>query len=233
VSGNPLTFTDPSEMFLSAICVGAETGNPVGVAIGAAIDIGEALFGIFGFGGAAHADLSSIAWTPSSVQTNSSDAADVLGGGDASSVASQSSTVGLYPTPVVSWPLKDVEYFIAGLADGLSFGLTARTRASRGLQLPPCGGAYSVREWTPFVFGGLRLSYAASAKAIPSVVGAGTEPLTRALAMSEVRNQLKVLYRFGQGGGYRIYTPAQILGKYGAECRQDRGNSDDDRLCVQ
>jgi RHS repeat-associated protein len=43
VSGNPLTYTDPSGMWGCATCVGASTGNPVAIAIGAAIDLGGLL----------------------------------------------------------------------------------------------------------------------------------------------------------------------------------------------
>jgi RHS repeat-associated protein len=64
VSNNPLGYTDPSGLWMCATCAGAETGNPVGVAIGAAIDLGLALYGIFGGGGGSQADLSSVAYTP-------------------------------------------------------------------------------------------------------------------------------------------------------------------------
>ncbi|MCZ2074129.1 MAG: hypothetical protein LC130_03905, partial [Bryobacterales bacterium] len=111
--------------------------------------------------------------------------------------------------------LDEVGYFLAGLSDSLSFGWTGRTRESRGLELPPCGGAYAAGEWAPAAIGGLRLAYAASAKAIPFVVRAGASQTSRALTVSAVRNQLKVLYRFGLGGGYRLYSDEQILAKYG------------------
>ena len=57
VSGNPLTYTDPSGQFLSATAVGAAAGGPVGAAIGAAIDVGLILLGIFD--GGSTPDLSS------------------------------------------------------------------------------------------------------------------------------------------------------------------------------
>jgi hypothetical protein len=71
--------------------------------------------------------------------------------------------------------LDQVEYFLAGLSDSLSFGWTARTRESRGLILPPCGGAYEIGQWTPVTLGGLRLAYAGAAKTISAIVGGGTE----------------------------------------------------------
>ena len=60
VSGNPLTFTDPSGQFLEATAGGAAVGGPVGAAIGAAIDVGILLFGILD-GGGSKPDLSSVA----------------------------------------------------------------------------------------------------------------------------------------------------------------------------
>jgi RHS repeat-associated protein len=62
VGNNPLTYTDPSGLFAEQ--VGLCAAGPEGCAIGAAIGIAEALFGIFGFGGGSQADLSSIAHTP-------------------------------------------------------------------------------------------------------------------------------------------------------------------------
>ncbi len=63
VSNNPLTYTDPSGMFLSATAVGASAGGPIGAGIGAAVDIGLLLFGRFG-GGGGQPDLSGVASTP-------------------------------------------------------------------------------------------------------------------------------------------------------------------------
>jgi hypothetical protein len=53
VGNNPLSYTDPSGMFLEATTAGASAGGPPGAVIGAAIDIFAALFGfgIFGGGG--------------------------------------------------------------------------------------------------------------------------------------------------------------------------------------
>jgi RHS repeat-associated protein len=51
VGNNPLSFTDPSGMFGEATGVGAAACGPVCAGIGAVVDIGIALAGIFGFGG--------------------------------------------------------------------------------------------------------------------------------------------------------------------------------------
>ena len=51
VGNSPLSFTDSTGMFLEATAVGASTGGPFGAIIGAAIDIGGLLGGLFGFGG--------------------------------------------------------------------------------------------------------------------------------------------------------------------------------------
>jgi hypothetical protein len=51
VGNNPLSYTDPSGEFISATVIGAASGGPVGAIIGAAIDLGALLVGIFGFGG--------------------------------------------------------------------------------------------------------------------------------------------------------------------------------------
>jgi len=47
VANNPLSYTDPSGMFVCTSCVADESGNPVVIGIAAAIDIGELLAGIF------------------------------------------------------------------------------------------------------------------------------------------------------------------------------------------
>jgi RHS repeat-associated protein len=65
VSGNPLTYTDPSGM-LAEEAIGAAFGGPVGAAVGAAIDVSLILLGIFD--GGSKPDLSSVAWTPGPVQ---------------------------------------------------------------------------------------------------------------------------------------------------------------------
>jgi hypothetical protein len=52
----------------------------------------------------------------------------------------------------------NVENFIAGLPDSLSFGWTRNTRTKRGLQQADfCSGAYQAGEWAPIALGGLRL----------------------------------------------------------------------------
>ena len=64
VGNNPLSYTDPSGLFaLAGTTTDGEICGPVCAGIGAAVDLGIALFGIFG-GGHSHTDLSSIAWTP-------------------------------------------------------------------------------------------------------------------------------------------------------------------------
>ncbi len=74
VSGNPLTYTDPTGQVLA---IGSETGaltcGPVCAGIGAAVDVGLLLFGIFD-GGGSRPDLSSVAFTPGPLQPT-------LGGG--------------------------------------------------------------------------------------------------------------------------------------------------------
>ncbi len=49
VGNNPLSYTDPSGM--CETCIGAATGNPILIGIGAVIDLGLLLDGIFGGGG--------------------------------------------------------------------------------------------------------------------------------------------------------------------------------------
>ena len=114
----------------------------------------------------------------------------------------------------------NVENFIAGLSDSLSFGWTRNTRTKRGLQQADfCSGAYQAGEWTPVVAGGLRLAYAGAAKAIPLIVGGSTEGALDAVA---VRNSLKVLFRspvswFSSSvRNYRIYDPAATVATRGA-----------------
>ncbi|HUO29999.1 MAG TPA: RHS repeat-associated core domain-containing protein [Bryobacteraceae bacterium] len=65
VNNNPLSYTDPTGMFTCVSCYTDESGNPVLIAIGAAIDIGSLLAGIFGGGGPPPSIPSSLA-TPSS-----------------------------------------------------------------------------------------------------------------------------------------------------------------------
>jgi RHS repeat-associated protein len=72
VGNRPLMYTDPSGQFLEATAVGSSVGGPIGAGIGAAIDIGLALFGIFGGGGGSPPDWSGTASPPSSVQTTTS-----------------------------------------------------------------------------------------------------------------------------------------------------------------
>ena len=67
VANNPLSYTDPSGMFVEAAGIGS-AGGPIGTAIGVAIDLGEILAGIFGgglFGGPPPSIAPSLA-TPSS-----------------------------------------------------------------------------------------------------------------------------------------------------------------------
>jgi RHS repeat-associated protein len=113
VSGNPLTFTDPSGM-ISATGTGAEAGGSIcgpvcagiGAGIGAAIDLGLALWGIFGFGGG-QADLSSVASTPVTLQPSPS--ADLQGSGE--QVPGSGDSGGLYEpgslwnerAPITGW----------------------------------------------------------------------------------------------------------------------------------
>jgi RHS repeat-associated protein len=65
VANNPLSYTDPSGMFVEATAGGCALGGPIGCAIGAAIDIGAILAGIFGSGGPPPSIPPSLA-TPSS-----------------------------------------------------------------------------------------------------------------------------------------------------------------------
>jgi RHS repeat-associated protein len=65
VGNNPLSYTDPSGMFVEATAGGCAFGGPIGFAIGAAIDIGAILAGIFGSGGPPPSIPPSLA-TPSS-----------------------------------------------------------------------------------------------------------------------------------------------------------------------
>jgi len=68
VANNPLSYTDPSGMFVEATAGGCAIGGPAGCAIGAAIDIGELLAGLFAggiFGGPPPSIPSALA-TPSS-----------------------------------------------------------------------------------------------------------------------------------------------------------------------
>jgi RHS repeat-associated protein len=66
VGNNPLSYTDPSGMFVCVSCDVDETGNPVAIGIAAAIDIGELLAGLFGFGGGPPPSIASSLATPSS-----------------------------------------------------------------------------------------------------------------------------------------------------------------------
>ncbi len=91
VSGNPLTYTDPTGQVLAA---GTETGalicGPVCAGIGAAVDVGLLLLGIFD-GGGSRPDLSSVAFTPGPLQPTLGGGADgdpfgiPAGGGGSSS----------------------------------------------------------------------------------------------------------------------------------------------------
>jgi hypothetical protein len=65
VYNNPLSYTDPSGMFVCVSCDVDETGNPVAIGIAAAIDIGELLAGLFLGGGPPPSIAPSLA-TPSS-----------------------------------------------------------------------------------------------------------------------------------------------------------------------
>ncbi len=62
VGNNPLSYKDPSGMFLEATTIGASSGGPVGAVIGGLVDLGLALFGIFGGGGGHSAPLPEVAW---------------------------------------------------------------------------------------------------------------------------------------------------------------------------
>jgi RHS repeat-associated protein len=67
VSGNPLAFTDPSGEIGEATTIGTGIAPGIGTVIGAAVDLGMALYGIFG-GGGCHTDLSKVSWTPNPIQ---------------------------------------------------------------------------------------------------------------------------------------------------------------------
>ena len=62
VSNNPLSYTDPTGMFLCAMCVGVESGNPIGAIIGGLIDLGGLLAGLFAGGGPSVPKWSDTAW---------------------------------------------------------------------------------------------------------------------------------------------------------------------------
>lgn len=64
VGNNPLSYTDPSGMMACATCAGASAG-PVGIAVGAAVDVGVALWGVFshlGYSGPPVPNWSGTAW---------------------------------------------------------------------------------------------------------------------------------------------------------------------------
>jgi RHS repeat-associated protein len=77
VGNNPLSYTDPSGMIGEATGIGASTGNPVGIAIGAAVDLGLALWGIFGgAGGPSVPNWAGTAWAVGPGTLQPSPAAD-------------------------------------------------------------------------------------------------------------------------------------------------------------
>ena len=70
VGNNPLSYTDPSGMFACATCAGSSAG-PVGIAVGAAIDVGVALWGVFshlGYSGPPVPNWAGTAWQLGPIQ---------------------------------------------------------------------------------------------------------------------------------------------------------------------
>ena len=78
-----------------------------------------------------------------------------------------------------------------------------------------CSKAYKAGEYGSMAIGFGRAAYAAVAKALPFIVRAGETELSRALAVSAARNTLKRVARTGTFPNYKMYTPEQILERYG------------------
>ncbi|MDP9054301.1 MAG: RHS repeat-associated core domain-containing protein, partial [Acidobacteriota bacterium] len=87
VGNNPLTYTDPSGMYMCASCIAAGSGNPIVIAAAAIIDAGAALASFFGFGGGGGPPptISPSLATPSSpISGSASEQGGVFGSGNIS-----------------------------------------------------------------------------------------------------------------------------------------------------
>ena len=118
-------------------------------------------------------------------------------------------------------PLPDsVANFGTGVADALSFGLGRRAREAMGFgwKADPCSDAYVWGECASFLGGVGRSAYAGLAKGLSHLVRGGGDELAYALRVSAGRNFLKRTSRDPLFFlNYKIYLPAQILNKYGAD----------------
>lgn len=118
-------------------------------------------------------------------------------------------------------PLPDsVANFGTGVADAVSFGIGRRAREALGFgwKANPCSDAYVWGERASFLGGAGRTAYAGIAKGLPYLVRSGGDDLAYALSVSGGRNLLKRTFRGPLFFlNYKIYSPAQILGKYGPD----------------
>jgi RHS repeat-associated protein len=235
VSNNPLSYTDPSGMFVCGSCAGSILG-PVGAIVGGLVDLGLGLDVIFGGGGPSLPKWSDTAWElgpPLNMPGEFGDPWNESAGLSNESGTSNTGTLfGSGNTgPFVfsiedgtawwqhAW-LQNTADFAAGLGDSLSFTLSARFRKyMRGGQdtRNHCSGYYTAGEVTALATGLMRLGYAGAAKALPAVVGGGQVTEEAARAVSSARNTLKVATRLGAFPNYRMFTWEQITTKYGTD----------------
>jgi RHS repeat-associated protein len=192
VGNNPLSYTDPSGMGPETL--GLCAGGPVACGIGIGIDVGLALWGIFGGGG----HTPSLQNFPFPNQVPSSDPSGGYGGGSTDPFVfsfEDSSGGWLENAPAIpSWIVNG----IAGAGDALSLRLSAvvRDKWGAGDAVNQCSASYAGGALAPLVVGGSRLAYAGLAKGIPLVYGAvATEE--SALGAYSARAALKRAFNLG------------------------------------
>jgi RHS repeat-associated protein len=136
VANNPLSYTDPSGMFTCVSCEVDESGNPVAIGIAAAVDIGELLAGLFGFGGGPPPSIPSSLATPSSPIMGPT--FSVTGWGTADTVAPSWSAVG-GTIPVV---IPGLTFYAQGTGQAGRSGAPSQNNSPCTLTTP--GGIYTL-----------------------------------------------------------------------------------------
>ena len=115
--------------------------------------------------------------------------------------------------------------FAAGLGDAVSFGATTWAakkidtmlmgeEAARAIDDAKSSTSFAVGEGAALFIGSGRLAYAGLAKgASLTRLAVGSSNYAGAVGF---RNGLKAAFRLGLADGYKMYTPAQMLSKYGS-----------------